>query len=81
MSKVNYKIKWQKDAPCVTLRASGRWDEVIQTLHSAAMAIKEQAEARYGGAGVPKSMGGGMRRERAETQVLPAPPPDDSVLE
>lgn len=66
MGKVRFKLKWQNDAPCVTLRVSGRWDEVIQSLHSAAMEIKAQAEYKYGGAGVR-----GMNRPRAATQRVP----------
>ena len=46
MSKVTTKIKWQHDSPTLTLRTSGRWDEVIKSLHHAAEKIKEQAIMR-----------------------------------
>lgn len=63
MPKVTTKIRWQRSEPCVTLRVSGTWNEVIMALHEAAMKIKEDAMARGHV---------GLSRERAGVEVLEA---------
>ena len=72
MGKVNAKIKWQKDAPCVTTRVSGQWVEVIQALHSVATNIRDQAEAR---GLIPQH----MKRERAGCHIHEAVPPPEGL--